>query len=94
MPLFTEYHTGATRFANLSSTERKDFLNAQHIYKAQLKEYTQQAQKLLDVQNKIQLSVSDTKKAQLPIEKTTKKWLQILTDGTKPTSAMAIQTAG
>ena len=94
MPLFTEYHTGATRFADLSSTERKDFLNAQHIYEAQLKEYSQQAQKLLDVRNKIQLSVSDAKKAQLPIEKTTKEWLRILTDGTKPTSAMAIRTAG
>jgi flagellar biosynthesis regulator FlaF len=89
MPSFTEYHTGATRFSDLSSTERKDFLNAQHIYEAQLKEYTQQAQKLLDVRNKIQLSVSDAKKAQLPIEKTTKEWLRILTDGTKPTSAMA-----
>jgi hypothetical protein len=73
MLLFTEYYTGATRFADLSSTERKDFLNAQHIYKAQLKEYSQQAQKLLDVRNKIQLLVSDTKKAQLPIEKTTKE---------------------
>jgi hypothetical protein len=40
------------------------------------------------------LSVSDAKKAQLPIEKTTKEWLRILTDGTKPTSAMAIRTAG
>jgi hypothetical protein len=69
MPSFTEYHTGATRFSDLSFTERKDFLNAQHIYEAQLKEYTQQAQKLLDVRNKIQLSVSDAKKAQLPIEK-------------------------
>jgi hypothetical protein len=94
MLLFTEYHTGATRFADLSSIERKDFLNVQYIYEAQLKKYSQQAQKLLNVRNKIQLSVSNTKKAQLPIEKTTKKWLRILTDGTKPTSAIAIQTAG
>jgi hypothetical protein len=63
MLLFTEYYTGVTRFADLSSTERKDFLNAQHIYKAQLKEYSQQAQKLLNVRNKIQLLVSNTKKA-------------------------------
>jgi hypothetical protein len=94
MPLFTEYYTSATRFANLSSTEQKDFLNAQHIYKAQLKKYSQQAQKLLNMRNKIQLLVSNTKKAQLPIEKTTKKWLRILTNGTKPTLAIAIQTAG
>jgi hypothetical protein len=90
MPLFTEYYTGVTRFTDLSFTEQKDFLNAQHIYEAQLKKYSQQAQKLLDVRNKIQLLVSNTKKAQLPIEKTTKEWLRILTDGTKPTLAIAI----
>lgn len=94
MPLFTEYHTGAIRFSDLNQAERKDFLSAQHIYDAQLKEYNHQAQKLLEVRNKIQLSVSDAKKAQLPLELTTKQWLRILTDGTKPTSSMARRTAG
>jgi len=93
-PMFTEYHTGATRFSDLSQSERKDFLSAQHIYESQLKEYNQQAQKLLDIRNKIHLSVSDAKKAQLPIEKTTREWVRILTDCTKPSVAMAIRTAG
>jgi hypothetical protein len=94
MPTFTEYHTGAIRFSDLNQAERKDFLSAQHIYESQLKEYNQQAQRLLDVRNKIQLSVSDAKKAQLLIKGTTREWLRILIVGTKPTMVIATRTAG
>ena len=92
MPLFTEYHPGATRFSELSQAERKDFLSAQHIYEAQLKEYTRQTQQIQEARNKIQLSVSDAKKALLSTDKSTREWLRILMDGTKPTFAMAQQT--
>jgi hypothetical protein len=94
MPTFIEYHTGAIRFLDLNQAERKDFLSAQHICKSQLKEYNQQAQRLLDVQNKIQLLVLDVKKAQLLIKGTTREWLRILIVGTKPTIAIATRTAG
>jgi hypothetical protein len=55
IPTFTEYHIGATRFSDLNQSERKDFISAQHMYESQLKEYNQQAQKLLDIRNKIHL---------------------------------------
>ena len=90
IPDFNDFHAGATKFADLNQAEQKNFMNAQHIYDAQLKEYNFQAQRL-DVRNKIQLSVSDAKKALPPTNKTTREWLQILIDSTKPTSAMAQQ---
>ena len=89
MPLFTEYHAGATRFSELSQTERKDFLSAQHIYEFQFKEYTQQAKELAEVRKQIQLSVSNAKKALLPVDKSTKEWLKILMEATKDTPLIA-----
>jgi len=94
MPTFAEYHAGANRFSDLNQTERKDFLSAQHIYESQLKAYDKQAQRLLDVRNKIYQSVSNAKKAQLPLEATTREWIRILRDGTRPSEAMARRTAG
>ena len=91
IPDFIDFHARATKFADLNQAEQKSFMNAQHIYDTQLKEYNFQAQKLLEVRNKIQLSVSDTKKALLPTNKTTREWLRILIDSTKPTFAMAQQ---
>ena len=64
-----------------------------HIYETDLKEYIQQAQKIQEVRNKIQLLISDIKKALLPLNKSIYKWLRILIDGTKPTVAMAQQAA-
>jgi hypothetical protein len=72
-PLFTEYYTRATRYSDLNQTEQKSFLNTRHIYETNLKEYTQQAQKIQEAQNKIQLSISDTKKALFLIDKSTRE---------------------
>ena len=94
IPDFIDFHAGATKFANLNQAEQKSFMNAQHIYNTQLKEYNFQAEKLLEVRNKVQLSVSDAKKALLLTNKTTQEWLQILINGTKPTTSMARRTAG
>jgi len=92
-PTFAEYHTGAERYSDLSQSEQKSFMNAQHIYEVDLKGYTQQTQKIQDVRSKIQLLVSDVKKALLLINKSTREWLRILIDGTKPNAAMAQQAA-
>jgi len=91
IPDFIDFHARATKFTDLNQAEQKSFMNAQHIYDTQLKEYNFQAQKLLEVRNKIQLSVLDVKKALLPTNKTTREWLRILIDSTKPTFAMAQQ---
>jgi hypothetical protein len=45
-PLFTEYYAEATRYSDLNQTEQKSFINARYIYETNLKEYTQQAQKI------------------------------------------------
>jgi di/tripeptidase len=88
-PLFTEYYAGATRYSDLNQTEQKSFINARYIYETDLKEYTQQTQKIQEAQNKIQLLISDAKKALLSIDKSTREWLRILMDRTKPTVAIA-----
>jgi hypothetical protein len=93
-PSFTEYHAGATRFSELTQAERRDFATAQQIYESQMKEYHQQDKQLIEARNKIQMSISDAKKAQLPVDATTREWIRILRDGTKPTHAMARRTAG
>ena len=93
-PSFTEYHEGATRFSELTQAERRDFAIAQQIYESQIKDYNQQDKQLVKARNKIQMLISDVKKAQLPVDTTTREWIRILRDGTKPTQAMARRTAG
>ena len=93
-PEFTEYHPGAIRFSALTQTEQKAFMSAQHIYDSRLKDYNHQSQRILDIRNKIHLSISDAKKALLPIESSTKEWLQILMKSTKPSGKETRRLAG
>ncbi|KAH8812493.1 hypothetical protein F5884DRAFT_750799 [Xylogone sp. PMI_703] len=86
---FSDYHEGATKFSALNSTEQKVYINAQHIYEVQLKEYRTESQALQEVRHRIQFTVSDTKKALLSPEKSTRKWLRILMEDIKPSQAQA-----
>ena len=92
-PQFSEFRPDAVRFADLNQAERRDFMNAQQIFEFQFKAFEKEEQKLIDLRKKIFGSVSVSKKAQLRKTETTREWLRILMEGTKPTAAEARRDA-